>query len=477
MTGNQMSRHGRARLSLVLALLACSGVLSCGGDPAGPSSDPPAPSVAAVSVTPANASLLLLGDTVRLSATARDSHGGALAGKTFTWASSDVGIARVSTAGLVTAIANGTATVTATTAGVDGSASVSVQAPTTGGLRLVTTTVGRNLDPDGYSAFLDGDDRGSIGLNASMTIENLEPGAHTVALTGLSVTCHEFYEYPISATVVAGSVVDVPLGIECLGIPAEIYLAFARNEFAADPPAAYIAGLVDGETEPVQLTFHSAGDRSPDWSPDGTRLAFSRDGVIHVMSADGTELRSFEEGTNPDWSPDGTMIAFDNGTRTFVFEPDGAMGRTFIGDGTAPAWSPDGTRIAVDDLVTLIQTDIFTLSSNGGGRVNITDNLMRADREPSWSPDGSRMVFRSLNRSENTGYDMWIMDSDGSNPVEVYAGPGADINPEWLPDDRILFTPGQSGIAILDPGDGSLTFLVNDGAGESNVNATWRPAP
>ena len=179
--------------------------------------------------------------------------------------------------------------------------------------------------------------------------------------------------------------------------------------------------------------------------------------MIHVMSADGTELRSFEEGTNPDWSPDGTMIAYDNGTRTFVFEPDGAMGRTFIGDGTAPAWSPDGTRIAVDDLVTLIQTDIFTLSSNGGGRVNITDNAMRADREPSWSPDGSRMVFRRLNRSENTGYDIWIMDSDGSNPVEVYAGPAADINPEWLPDDRILFTPGQGGIAILDPGDGSLT--------------------
>ena len=209
-------------------------------------------------MTPANASLLFLGDTVRLAATARDSHGGAVAGRTFAWASSDMGIATVNAAGLVTAIANGTATVTATTAGVTGSASVSVQAPTTGGLRLVTTTVGRNLDPDGYSAFLDGDDRGSIGPNASMTIENLEPGSHTVALTGLSVTCHEFYEYPISATVVAGSVVDVPLGVECLGIPAEIYLAFARSEFAADPPAVHIVGLVDGETEPVQLTFHSA---------------------------------------------------------------------------------------------------------------------------------------------------------------------------------------------------------------------------
>jgi hypothetical protein len=452
-------------------------VLSCGGDPSGPSADDPDASAATVSVTPANVSLLLLGDTVRLSATARDSRGNALAGKTFTWASSDVSTATVDPAGLLTAIENGAATVTATTSGVVGSASVTVQAPTNGGLRLVTTTVGRNLDPDGYSAFLDGDDLGPIGLNASMTIEGLEPGPHTVELTGKSDTCHEFYDYPISVTVVAGSVVDVPLGIECLGIPGEIYVAFARSQFSANPPVVNIAGLVDGETDPVQLTFHPAADWSPDWSPDGTRLAFSRDGVIHVMSADGRELRSLERGTNPDWSPDGTRIAYDDGSRTFVFEPGVASGRTFIGDGTAPAWSPDGTRIAVDDLVTQNQTDIFTLSSSGGGRLNITDNAMRADREPSWSPDGSRMVFRRLNRSENTGYDIWIMDSDGSDLVEVYARSGADINPEWLPDDRILFTPGLGGIAILDPGDGSLTFLVSDGAGILNANATWRPAP
>ena len=475
MTGNSLFRHGPARLALILTLLGCTGVLSCGGDPAGPSSDPPV--VSAVNVTPADASLLALRDTVRLTAAARDSRGGAITGRTFVWASSDAGVATVSTTGLVTAVSNGDADVSATTGGVTGSASVSVQAPTTGGLRLVTTTVGRNLDPDGYSAFLDGGDLGSIGLNASMTIENLEPGSHTVALTGLSDTCHEFYEYPISVTVVAGSVVDVPLGVECLGIPPEIYLAFSRSQFSANPPTIHILGLVDGETEPVQLTFHPAADWSPDWSPDGTRLAFSRDGVIHVMSADGTELRSFEEGVNPDWSPDGTTIAFDNGTRTFVFEPDGATGRRFIGDGTAPAWSPDGTRIAVDDLVTQNQTDIFTLSPNGGGRVNITDNAMRADREPSWSPDGSQMVFRRLNRRESTGYDIWVMDSDGSNPVEVFAGPAPDINPEWLPDDRILFSPGQSGIAILDPGDGSLTYLVRDVGGVSNANATWRPVP
>jgi hypothetical protein len=477
MPSNSLSESVCRGVAPGLSLLAIPVLISCGGDPAGPSSDLPAETVSAVSVTPTNASLIALGDTVRLVATARDSRGGTLAGKTFAWASSDAGIATVDAGGLVTAIANGTATVTATTSGVHGSASVVVQTPATGGLRLVTTTVGRNLDADGYSVVLDGADIGAIGPDAAMTIEDLEPGTHTVALSGQSDTCHEFDEYPIPVTVVAGSVLDVTLGVECLGIPSEIYVAFAQSAFTADPPTVNIFGMADGDDEPVKLTFRPGADWSPDWSPDGTRLAFSRDGVIHVMSADGTELRAFEEGTNPDWSPDGTVIAYDDGNRTFVFEPDGASGRRFVGDGTAPAWSPDGTRIAVDDLVTQNQTDIFTMSSTGANRVNITDNAMRADREPSWSPDGSQMVFRRLNRSESTGYDIWIMNSDGSDPVEVFAAPGADINPEWLPDDRILFSPGQGGIAILDPDDGSTTVLVSDGAGILNANGTWRPAP
>jgi len=433
--------------------------------------------VTSVSVTPSDASLETVGDTVRLAAAARDSHGGVLAGRTFTWSSSAPSVATVSTAGLVTAVSNGTATVKATTGGVDGSASVSVQVPTTGALRITTTTVGRNLDPDGYTVILDGADMGAIGPDAAMTLQALEPGSHTVELTGQSDTCHEFYEYPVPVTVVAGSVVDVQLGVECLGIPAEVVLAFSQSRFAADTAVVNILGLADGDPEPIPITFHPASDWSPDWSPDGTRLAFSRGGVIHVLSADGTELRSFEEGRNPDWSPDGTLIAYDNGSRTFVFEPDGAPGRRFVGDGTAPHWSPDGTRIAVDDLVTQNQTDIFLMSPSGANRINITDDISTADREPAWSPDGSQFVFRSLDRTESSGYDLWIMDSNGSNPVEIYAGQAADINPEWLPDDRILFAPGTGGIAILDPADGSLTLVVSDGPGIASGGPTWRPGP
>jgi alpha-tubulin suppressor-like RCC1 family protein len=67
-----------------------------------------------------------LGETLQLNATARDASGNTVLGKTFTWESSDDGIAMVGSSGLVTAVANGSVTITATSDGVTGTAAVDV---------------------------------------------------------------------------------------------------------------------------------------------------------------------------------------------------------------------------------------------------------------------------------------------------------------------------------------------------------------
>ena len=73
-----------------------------------------------------------LNDTVQLSATATDAHQNDVTSSvTFTWSTSAPGVAGVSTAGLVTSLANGTSAVSATSNGVSGSIGVSVaQVPT-----------------------------------------------------------------------------------------------------------------------------------------------------------------------------------------------------------------------------------------------------------------------------------------------------------------------------------------------------------
>jgi uncharacterized protein YjdB len=82
--------------------------------------------VATVLVTPAADTLIALGQTQQLSAVAVDASGTPISGKTFTWESMAPSVATVSTAGLVTAIANGQARITATVDDKSGQASLTV---------------------------------------------------------------------------------------------------------------------------------------------------------------------------------------------------------------------------------------------------------------------------------------------------------------------------------------------------------------
>ncbi len=80
-----------------------------------------------VEVSPATATLAALGDTTRLTAAFKDVEGSVVPGKQFTWASSDPLVATVDASGLVTAVANGAATITAASDGVQGSAGLTIQ--------------------------------------------------------------------------------------------------------------------------------------------------------------------------------------------------------------------------------------------------------------------------------------------------------------------------------------------------------------
>lgn len=454
---------------LAIALSCCAAVWSCGGDATEPESGP---QVASVAVIPAAAILNALGDTLRLAASARNSQGGLVAGRTFTWSSSDPTVATVNASGLTTAVAGGLVSVTATTGGVAGSASVTVQ--TTGGLRVITATVGRNLDADGYTILLDGVSTATIGIGDTVTIDDLAAGQHSVSLGGLRDTCYGISNMPVSVNVIVGSFLDVHLDVECLGVPEDISLTFARSR--QDPDSLNLFGLAVGETDPVQLTFQAAFDRSPAWSSDGTRLAFSRDDVIHVVNSDGTGLKSFASGTNPDWSPDGTEVAYQRSERTYILDVDGSGEATFFAAAYEPAWSPDGTKIAYVVPVEgapVAQSDIYVVNADGSGRVNLTQNPELLDREPAWSPDGSRIVFRRLDRSESSGYDLWVMDADGSNPERILMLAGAQISPTWLPDDRILFQGSVP--SVLDRANGTVEELVNAEPGYFYFDPAWRP--
>ena len=170
------------RLSAVLAVLAL--VWACGGDSptAPPTPEPARP--ATVTVSPATADLTALGATVQLTAEVRDQNARVMAGATVTWSSGDTSVATVDAAGLVTAVGNGTATITASAGNVSGSAVVTVMQP------VATVEVSPSADTIGLGSTLqlaaEGfDENGDAVESVQFSWESSDVAIATVDASGL----------------------------------------------------------------------------------------------------------------------------------------------------------------------------------------------------------------------------------------------------------------------------------------------------
>lgn len=193
----------------------------------------------------------------------------------------------------------------------------------------------------------------------------------------------------------------------------------------------------------------------PDWSPNGRKIAFVRNGNLFTVRADGTDVTRVTAGASaPAWSPDGTKIAFARYGDLWTVRPDGNL-LTRLTDQNAgddqPAWSPDGTKIAFSSTREG-DREIFVMASSGGAPTALTDNAV-TDDAPDWSPDGTRIVFASAGELD-------VMAADGSGRSRLLATSRTILSsPSWSPDGaRVAFVVDMAysgrGTGVVDA-DGS----------------------
>lgn len=244
------------------------------------------------------------------------------------------------------------------------------------------------------------------------------------------------------------------------------WIAFSGNGISV----ARLGAVANRITDPGKGT-----DAYPDWSPDGSKIVFTRfgsgstdPGMLYVVNRGGSGLRRLTKGddTAPSWSPDGRTIVFtraegsdglDDNVR--VIDADGKNLRVLVRDAQDPAWSPDGSKIAFARGVVGGDIAIFDLKSKRITWV-VRSKLSTA---PAWSPDGTRIAFEDYSDvPSDTPYvigipEIYVVNVDGTGLRRLTKDKETDWTPTWTPDGRIVFASfraGSSRLYVMN-GDGS----------------------
>lgn len=245
-----------------------------------------------------------------------------------------------------------------------------------------------------------------------------------------------------------------------------------RIAMASDRAGNFDVWVIDVDSGVLtQLTHHPADDRQPSWSPDGKTIAFLsfRDappederGEIYVMALDGSNERRLtnnqvdragqkwipwlngEEHDLCVWSPDSQHFATNIKGGTTIFALDGSPPRTIFPQSPTPRrrdgepssdrvvdWSSDGTHLLLYSNRGGMPTDDWTMYVLDLETEQLTRLVRQVGMQPRFSPDGQRILFTD---KWNGGDDVFLIDPDGSNKVDITGNGCNAMNVRWSPD-------------------------------------------
>ena len=198
-----------------------------------------------------------------------------------------------------------------------------------------------------------------------------------------------------------------------------------------------------------RLTLNTTAlDNDPRWSPDGKRIAFTRDmdrtqrqttSELFIMNADGTDPQRLTHNNvidaYPSWAPDGNRIAFASNRsgdwEVHVIELATLTVTQITGikeaaGSASPDWSPDGTQIAFERFIRkpgIVPKTIYVMSAEGHYQRPVLPDPPRNGPLtlryfPRWSADGQRILFAEVK---------WFPDGDVEKLIVQRIGGGKQV--------------------------------------------------